>query len=522
LGGLFWVIVVLNFPVPYVEELLYSTLARAGVRQGLISPKQLLDEVFESRGVIATLDLPNHLSTVSRWLPKAFTPEKLLYRHTLFPIYAPFVPEDRRQQCMNWMFGEAQGSVHLALGVAASRIKTPRRIRYCPACLAAQKAQHGEYFWLRAWQVAGIEACPEHGALIDTRLTRPATGRHQFIAASPEYCPMTRQLQGVPASAWISCQVQHLLDSPAQPSPSFAQWTRYYHHLAYRLGFNRGKAQIDYLSIRERVLQVWPTAWLVRYNLLPNGSDGSDSDWLRSIFRKHRKSFSYLQHIVVHQALLGDGWQIGDVLEDVCQYSEDHCRAKISVNATNHQHPSPDQTAWLGLLLSYSPKQAREAFPALYARLYRNHRGWLLEVNRLHSAPRLGNRMHRVDWHQRDLASLTILQQLSVFLNANNKGPRRSRACYLKMLHNPSTVEKNLHRMPLTSTFLSTHEESVAQYQIRRLQNAYAELRTLFDLPLRWRLLRKAKLSDERLTGSAKMYLDELLNIRYEIQRCSK
>lgn len=91
---------VLNFPVPYVEELLYSTVARAGVRQGLTSPKQLLDEVFKSRSVIATIDLPNHLETISRWLPHEFTAEKLIYDHTLFPIYAPFVPEARRLECI--------------------------------------------------------------------------------------------------------------------------------------------------------------------------------------------------------------------------------------------------------------------------------------------------------------------------------------------------------------------------------------------------------------------------------------
>ena len=36
-----------NFPVPYSNELIYSTIARAGVYQGIVSPKQLLDEVSE-------------------------------------------------------------------------------------------------------------------------------------------------------------------------------------------------------------------------------------------------------------------------------------------------------------------------------------------------------------------------------------------------------------------------------------------------------------------------------------------
>lgn len=46
-----------NFPVPYSNELIYSTIARAGVYQGIVSPKQLLDEVYGNRKVVATLGL---------------------------------------------------------------------------------------------------------------------------------------------------------------------------------------------------------------------------------------------------------------------------------------------------------------------------------------------------------------------------------------------------------------------------------------------------------------------------------
>ena len=296
---------------------MYSTVARAGVRQGLTSPKQLLDEVFESRSIIATIDLPNHLATLSRWLPEEFTPDKLIYSHTLFPLYAPFVPEARRLQCMNWLYQGTQGAAHLALGVAASRIKSPRFVRYCPGCITAQREQYGEYFWRREWQVAGVESCPEHGVLMDTRIARPLIERHRFIAAAPEHCLMTKQQKGMGVSDWITTQVRQLLVRPAQASPSFEQWTEYYRSLAYRLGFYRGKAQVDHSVIRNKVLKMWPAAWLIRNRLMPPSSDIDDSDWLRAIFRKHRKSFNYLQHIVVHQALLESHWQIDNVLDEV-------------------------------------------------------------------------------------------------------------------------------------------------------------------------------------------------------------
>lgn len=106
----------LNFPVPYPEELIYSTVARAGVHAGLMSPKRLLDEVFNNRKVIATPDLPSHLKQISEQYPQSLNLDvvNIIYKHTLFPLYAPFVPEDRRLQCLKWMAGQSKGAVHLS------------------------------------------------------------------------------------------------------------------------------------------------------------------------------------------------------------------------------------------------------------------------------------------------------------------------------------------------------------------------------------------------------------------------
>ncbi len=513
---------VLNFPVPYTEELVYSTVARAGVRQGLTSPKQLLDDVFDSRSIIATIDLPNHLGALTRWLPSESTPETLIYGHTLFPLYAPFVTEARRLRCIKWLKSGVEGSVHLTLGVAASRIKNPRFLRYCPSCLATQRERYGEYFWLREWQVAGVEACLEHGVLIDTRIARPLIERHRFIAASPGYCPLVRQRMGSEVANWITAQVRQLLTLPAQASPSFSQWTDYYRNLARRNGYCRGKVQIDHIAIREEVLRVWPNRWLTRNCLMPFSSGVYESDWLKSIFRKHRKSFNFLEHIVVLRALLGRNWQIADVLKEVRQYPVLKKSLQAQAVSKNTFSQTSDQKDWLALLSCHHPKQARKTSPALYARLYRNHHDWLLNINHRHADACLAVRNPRVNWEERDREFLQTLRQLATFLKVNQQGPRRSRAYYLKLLGNLSTLEKNLYLMPYSSSFLTANTESVAQYQIRRLQTTFDDLRSLFDLPPRWRLLRNANLSEERLTKQARIYLENLVDREHEVQRFRK
>lgn len=507
----------LNFPTPYPEELLYSTVARAGVRLGLVSPKQFLDAVFEDRKVIATLDLPNHITAVSRWLPEQFTPEQLIYNHTLFPIYVPFVPEGRRQHCLQWMFERSHGATHLALGVAASRIKQPRYIRYCPGCLKEQLAENGEYFWCREWQVAGVDACPEHGALIDTHIARPLIERHRFIAADPSHCPLYKQEAATELSERVAFQVRQLLSRSAHPSASYEQWTAYYRDLAHRVCLCRGKTQIDHAAMQERILHVWPIDWLSRHHLLPD-----NSDWLQTIFRKHRKSFSYLQHIAVHQSLLGAGWQIKDVLDEVCCYPAETTSSSAHVSKINMQNYGSDMEEWLELLSMHHPQEARHVSPALYGRLYRNCHDWLIEVDRQHHEEQSPPPSERVDWDKRDRELLQALQQLSAFAESNDKGPRRTQTYYLKMLGNLSSLEKNLHRLPLSKSFLVSHTETVPQYQIRRLKTTHAKLLQEFDVPPRWRVLREAHLSDERLTKEAAEYLEGLMDGAPDDQICRR
>jgi hypothetical protein len=513
----------LNFPIPYHEELLYSTIARAGIRHGLTSPKQLLDEVFDSRTVIATLDLPNHISSVLKWLPYELNAEKLIYNHTLFPIYAPFIPEDRRQKCLEWMLNKSQGAIHVALGVSASRIKTPRFIRYCPKCITLQKLKYGEYFWCREWQITAIETCSIHTtlALINTKISRAGVERHKFVAASPEICPVIVKSQEEIISGRVSRQVQQLLVMPAEQSASFAQWTKYYRELACQFGFVRGNAQIEHQKIKEQILQVWPKSWLFKYGLLFNTQD-NQCDWLCSLFRKHRKSFSYLEHVVVNHALLGESWKISDVISAARKYPNDKKLELRNVSSLTSLILSEDQHAWMVLLLSHTPQQSRKISPALYARLYRNYREWLLDINHHHADDRSIGHMLKVDWVNRDREYLNALNELDNFLKANKKCARRSRAMYLKTLGNTSTIEKNLHKMPLTYQFFSEQVETVSKYQVRRLQNAYEELRDSFEFPPRWRLLRNSRLSEERLTDFSRNYLDDLVSYEHEVQRRRK
>ncbi|WP_085919206.1 TnsD family Tn7-like transposition protein [Halomonas sp. CSM-2] len=499
----------LNFPIPYSEELVYSTVARLGIREGIISPKELLDEIYGNRKVIATLDLPNQLQRVSRWLPSDYTVETIAYRHTLFPLYAPFIPEERRKRCLIWMAGESRGAVHLAMGVTASLVKVPVYVRYCPGCLREQVLTFGEYFWQREWQIAGVECCERHGELLSTAITRPLNDRHHYHEASPDTCPLFPQKPVCNQSAMVLTQARHLLGQKPATSPSYEQWSAHYHWLAQQHGCIRRQAHINHVAIAEAVSAKWSAKFLQRYGL---GIDHKSDDlWLRAIFRKHRKSFNYLQHIIVHHALLPESWCITEMIDHVRELSIPSLSGRTGRTSFEPKFDlTKDQQDWMKMLEKWPPKTARAANPPLYARLYRYDRLWLIKVNQAQPRADVVKRKLRVDWQRRDLHYLFKLREILRFFRVNPRGPRHSQTYLLKLLGKSSTLEKKLNRLPRTRRLLKRYSESVCQYQMRRLRNAWQELRQDFEHPPRWRLIRIAGLSETRLTHEARDYLNGL------------
>lgn len=494
--------------MPYQNELIYSTVARAGIRLALSSPKQLLDEIFQNRKVIATVDLPCHLNAIINQFPaNQLSLEDIAYQHTLFPIYAPFVPENRRQQCLQWMAEVSQGSIHLALGINASRLNSIPKLRYCPACFKEQLELYSELYWPRLWQIQGA-CCPMHGELIDSTIELRPLHRHDFVTPTYQTCPPRFQLKATLDSLFITNKLLELLSLPSSGSPSFEQWTMFYHQLAQINHCIRGQNQVRHDKTLEKVMARWSTKFLKQYNL---GDLESETSWLRNIFRKHRKSFSYLEHIVAIEALSNKEWTFSATLEQVKKFNKE---LESNNNLDSNIYLPPNYLAyrekWLKLVKELGIKPARNVNKALYAWLYRNDKDWLLKINQTFHQGFIPQGA-KVDWYNRDLTYARQLIRLYNELIWDVDSPRRSAKWWLSQITHVSTIEKNLYRLPITQSFLKRYSEDISSYQIRRLTQVFIEIKMQSqDLP-RWRILRKAGLSDERMTSETAKFLNMAL-----------
>ena len=144
------------FPRLYPDELLYSAIARCRVHLGVDSHKSLLRELFGDTKVAAITDLPSHLESLAS--NTGLDAGDLVANHTLFPLYSPFIPQDRRQRLLQVMLAPDMPGVIGLAGSSTALVKWPEWLRYCPLCLEEMVAKFGEPYWRRSWQVQGVDA----------------------------------------------------------------------------------------------------------------------------------------------------------------------------------------------------------------------------------------------------------------------------------------------------------------------------------------------------------------------------
>ena len=134
--------------MPYQQELVYSVIARYGMYRAFLSPKQLLDDVYRDRKVIASIDLPNHIGTISSHYSRTgcCSTSDLLYQHTLLPLFSPFVQEETKNKAIELMSRGGKSGAHLMLGVNASTVRSDSFFRYCPQCAQRLYKQIKSFF----------------------------------------------------------------------------------------------------------------------------------------------------------------------------------------------------------------------------------------------------------------------------------------------------------------------------------------------------------------------------------------
>lgn len=465
----------MQFPVAHEDELLGSVIARFAQRQGLQDDKVALDQLFGSREIVPSSVLQGHanqllanvghLWTISAW--------DLLKQHTLLPVFRPFVTAKAYDRFVRDLCGKGKNHSMLRTGLNASNIVWPSNFRVCPLCCQNQSRRFGYRYWQRLFQCPGVEACPEHGCLlIDTDVPLQSSRRHRFVGTStitrliPPVSPLADR-----RSVLLSSLVSELLRSEMSRAPNNYQWSRFYRALASQQNLCWGKGVL-HREIASRVGAYWGIEWLERQGL----SLDVDDNWLVSMFRKHRRPFSYLQHFVCWLVLCDDKPTLNEVLTEVSQFSNQPPEKAVYFSSRAGEVRHHYRARWIELLNFYGSlrnvRNKREG-ARVYSWLYRFDSPWLAS----HKPEKIGiARQAKVDWRRRDRMIVRELLVIERSVWQDLEGPRRSKNWYGKQVVGRSTLEKKLSKLPLCRAFFIRYAETIDEYQTRRLACIFAGL----------------------------------------------
>ena len=186
------------FPSPYPGESIYSLLCRYHVRSGNVNDRYTIRQLFGYNSSLgSTLLSPYHLEKAKKWLGSgaSISTETLLQKNTAFPLFSVTAAEYELSRICDMISGKVESTTY-PRWVQIRLLHPSGRLRYCPACAAAQKKLYGEAYWQVLPQLDGVEYCPVHGIRIKNSTVSLEDIRYKFYPASDVLKPMLYADQG--------------------------------------------------------------------------------------------------------------------------------------------------------------------------------------------------------------------------------------------------------------------------------------------------------------------------------------
>jgi hypothetical protein len=296
---------IVNFPRPFLDESLYSLLARYTWMLPLRSWRSVGQQFFASEHATATVDLPSRLGSLTAQMTEGqrISPLLIIKSHTALPFYAHFLPPDRVAGLQHDLVGTHGNATHVRAGIMASKVRPHSHLLYCPTCAEEERAGTGEAYWHRLFQLPGVFVCPKHCSFLEAshvdRLVR--SNRHAYIPAQ-EAIPHqeARLLQLAKTEDRILLHIakdcQWLLgnDSPGHDLDDLHQ--RYIRR-ALQLGYATGTGRIHWDRLLADFRQQYSEDLLGKLSCsIPSGNI---DHWLARLLRTTPAAQAPLRHLIL-------------------------------------------------------------------------------------------------------------------------------------------------------------------------------------------------------------------------------
>lgn len=264
-----------------------------------------MKELFGNMSSVAVVDFPNNLEifykNIAHFNPPKIT--ELVTNHTMYSYYTAFQSEMMKSRAINYINnGGKPGAIHMFLGIAASTIKNWHYLRFCPSCLQQDRDKYGEAYWHRSHQLPKVFYCYLHQELLhDSTIEFRNPHKHEFVSA--EKAELLPHLVTV-FSPKLEQRLKKLSDESIKlihytenTQTRIQDFTQIYKYLLQVNGYATHFGKVHQQYFTQQLKKYYGEEFLTLVDC--NFDEHSDTSWIRSIVRKHRKAFHPVQHLLL-------------------------------------------------------------------------------------------------------------------------------------------------------------------------------------------------------------------------------
>lgn len=293
------------FPRIYENELLYSVISRYHYFSGNLNIKDTTRDLFGKGKLNIIPDLPTDLNALIERV-QHFSDKRLidwLDQHTLYNYYTNFTNLKVKKHVLERMT-ESTGkhSLHHITGQVAGNVKEHVYFRYCPVCLKNDIEVYGETYWRTYHQLPSVFVCIEHSTFLRNSNMSYRQRKSSFAQPSLMNCtsindsnPVTFPKMSFELLLKISMESYKITVTDYK----FNQGMLFeiYRYLLGLKGYKNLNGTINQDKLKEDFILFYGKDYLRLMQSIPCGVEGKC--WLKSITRKHRKSFHPVRHLLL-------------------------------------------------------------------------------------------------------------------------------------------------------------------------------------------------------------------------------
>ena len=490
------------FPIPYPDELLYSTIARYHILSGNAMYCQTAEDLFGFRRAHSSVVMPLRLGYLGRMTDLFGLSVERLISHTLAPYYTAFQTEDLCQEIFDVQVQNNSVSASAKLGALGNTAIIPKYLRFCPKCYAEDQKRYGEGYWHRMHQTPGVLVCEKHGCqLLQTPIPYYDHKSNAYEAAVPQnlfpaVCPPLLSPLGQQQAANIASDIRYLYGHYEQIRSTFAKhqysFTNLFIVLLQKKSLATKGGTLRLAEFKEKFYSFFAPDLMEQ---LGEPIDTSiEKPWFVTMCRHSEKTFHPLRYILLSRFLCHGLPGLIQLAEETPPERRAFTNADYGCAAENEKREQY-RSKWLdvcGTMPGAGRNELRRAAGSTYTWLLRHDKVWLMEHPK-EQRQRGGNKVF-ADRTQQDLVlSAKVRAAAQEIRSAKGKPILITKTCLAKKA---GVISKLLQELPLTQKVFEEEAESLLEYRLRRIAWAENQLLSQGKSAVRWQVLKLAAIRE--------------------------